>query len=155
MITTPHDVTTTSPLGHDEAMTLQAAELEITLEMLRTLTDEEWRTNVPDCPAWDLRTLYLHVLGACEGAAMPEMMHQMQAAMRRRRREGGPLEANLSAVQVADRSRSDRTRRRPWCRWPTAPNWRRRRSCRGSPRSRRAQWPSAVGCQRHSGADSG
>lgn len=104
MITTPHDVTTTSPFAHGDAMALQAAELDITLAMLRTFTDEEWRTTVPDCPAWDIRTLYLHVLGACEGAALGEMLHQMRAAMRRRRREGGPLEANLSAVQVADRA---------------------------------------------------
>lgn len=47
--------------------------------------------------------MYLHVLGACEGAAMREMAHQMRAATRRQKREGGLLEANLSAVQVADR----------------------------------------------------
>jgi hypothetical protein len=49
--------------------------------------------------------MYLHVLGACEGgASMREQAHQMRAAMRRRKAEGGPLEAALSAVQVDDRT---------------------------------------------------
>lgn len=98
------DLSTTRPLDHDEAMDLQAAELEVTLRLLRDLRPEEWATAVPDCPAWDVRTMYLHVLGACEGAGLREMGHQMVAAMRRRRRTGEPLEANLSAVQVEDRS---------------------------------------------------
>ncbi|HAP75735.1 MAG TPA: hypothetical protein DCR14_06595, partial [Acidimicrobiaceae bacterium] len=74
---------------HPTAMELQAAELAATLDLLRTLDDREWATKVPACPAWDVRQMYLHVLGACEGAAMREMMHQMTAAMRRRRKEGG------------------------------------------------------------------
>lgn len=91
-------------LGHAEAMRLQAAELDATLRLLRGLTDEQWRVTVPDCPAWDVRAMYLHVLGACEGAAMGEMVRQMASAMRRRRAHGGPLEANLSAVQVERRA---------------------------------------------------
>ncbi|MCU0259591.1 MAG: maleylpyruvate isomerase N-terminal domain-containing protein [Ilumatobacteraceae bacterium] len=98
------DVTSVEPLDHDEAMALHEAELAVTLRFLRTLSDDDWGTTVPDCPAWDVRQMYLHVLGACEGAAMGQMVHQMTAAMRRRRTEGGPLEANLSAVQVADRA---------------------------------------------------
>ena len=34
---------------------------------------------------------------------MREGMHQMRVARKRRKRQGGPLEANLSAVQVAER----------------------------------------------------
>ena len=103
MTTTGVDVSALRPLGHGEAMALQAAELAVTTELLRSLTDEDWVVNVPDCPEWDIRRMYLHVLGACEGAAFGQMVHQMFAAMRRQRREGGPLEANLSAVQVAER----------------------------------------------------
>ena len=98
------DLTTTGPLTRDEAMALQAAELDATLELLRSLTADEWHAPVPDCPGWDVRSMYLHVLGACEGAALPEMGRQMVAAMRRRRRDGGPLEASLSAVQIDARS---------------------------------------------------
>jgi uncharacterized protein (TIGR03083 family) len=98
------DLTATRALTHDEAMALQAAELDVTLRLLRELGPADWTTPVPDCPAWDVRTMYLHVLGACEGAGTRELVHQMSAAMRRRRRTGEPLEANLSAVQVADRA---------------------------------------------------
>ena len=46
--------------------------------------------------------MYLHVLGACAGSAsMREGMHQMRVARKRRKRHGGPLEANLSAIQVS------------------------------------------------------
>lgn len=98
---------TTAPsaaLSHERAMQLQADEFEITLRVLHGLDNEQWATNVPDCPEWDVRAMYLHVLGACEGAAVGEMVHQMRTAWFHRRREGGPLEANLSAVQVADRA---------------------------------------------------
>ena len=98
------DVTSAAPLTHADALALQAAELAVTVDLLRTLSAEEWATHVPDCPAWDVRAMYQHVLGACEGAAVREMAHQMRAAMRRQRKDGGPLEANLSAVQVADRA---------------------------------------------------
>ena len=48
--------------------------------------------------------MYQHVLGACEaGASMRENIHQLRRARAHRRRHGGPLEAALTAVQVADR----------------------------------------------------
>ncbi len=104
MITDSIDVSDRPPLGRDEAMGLQSAELDRTLELLRTLDAAEWATQT-ECPDWDVHHMYLHVLGACEaGASMRENLHQMQAAMRRRRRQGGPLEAALSSVQVRDRA---------------------------------------------------
>lgn len=107
MTTTDADavpVETVPPLGHDEAQDLFAAEVARTVELLRTLSAEQWAAPT-DCPAWDVRSMQLHVLGACEsGASMRELAHQMLAARRRQKGEGGPLEASLSAVQVADRS---------------------------------------------------
>lgn len=101
--TTVTDAATLTAFSHAEAMALQAAELEATVAMLGSLSAEAW-TAPTDCPAWDVREMYLHVLGACEGgASMREQAHQMRAAMRRRKAEGGPLEAALSAVQVDDR----------------------------------------------------
>lgn len=100
---TPTDVTTIPPIGHREAMHLQATELERALAMLRTLDGGQWaaRTN---CPDWDVRQMWLHVLGACEsGASIRENIHQMRAARKRRKRLGVPLEAGLSGVQVAER----------------------------------------------------
>jgi uncharacterized protein (TIGR03083 family) len=101
------DVSTIAPIGHDEAMTLQAAELARTGSALRCIADAEW--NLPtDCPAWDVCAMYRHVLGACEaGASLRENVHQLRRAHADRRREGGPLEAALSRVQVTERAALD------------------------------------------------
>jgi len=104
MTTTMTDVTTIEPLAHDEAMRLQAHELERTLALLRSLDDAEWGAPT-DCPAWDVRAMCQHVLGACEaGASMRENLHQMRLARAYRKQNGGPLEAALSAVQVRERT---------------------------------------------------
>ncbi len=98
------DVTTIEPLTHPEAMRRQALELERTLTLLRSLDDASW-TAATDCPAWDVRAMYQHVLGACEaGASIRENIHQLRAARAYRKRHGGPLEAALSAVQVRERA---------------------------------------------------
>ena len=99
----PIDVTNTAPLGHEEAMALLEVELDRTLEMLRTLDAADWSAQTA-CPDWDVHHMYLHVLGACEAAAsMRENVHQMRLARRHRARNGGPLEAGLSNVQVRER----------------------------------------------------
>jgi len=56
------DVTTALPLSHAEAMQLQAAELERTPELLRSLDAADWAAQT-ECPEWDVRRMYLHVLG--------------------------------------------------------------------------------------------
>ena len=90
-------------IDHSEAMDLQAAEFERALDMLRGLTPEQWSTQT-NCPDWDVRRMWLHVLGASEaGASMRENMHQMRLARKLRKREGVSLEEGLSATQVAER----------------------------------------------------
>ena len=64
MSTTALDVTSIEALTHPEAMRLQAGELERTLTLLRSLDETEWR-RATDCPDWDIRAMYQHVLGAC------------------------------------------------------------------------------------------
>src|SRR6202167_5360209 len=104
MTTTATDIATIEPLAHREAMRLQAQELECTLASLRSLDDASWSTPT-DCPAWDIRAMYQHVLGACEaGASLRENVRQLRRARAHRRQHGGPLEAALSAVQVRDRA---------------------------------------------------
>jgi len=104
MTTTTIDVRTIAALTHHEAMRLQANELERTIESLRSLEDAAWRAAT-DCPAWDVRAMYQHVLGACEaGASVRENLHQMRLARTYRKQHGGPLEAALSAVQVDERA---------------------------------------------------
>jgi uncharacterized protein (TIGR03083 family) len=103
MNTTTIDVSTVEPLSHLEAMGLQAAEMDRTLDLLRSLDPGDWTTQTP-CPDWDVRQMYLHVLGACEaGASTTETIHQMRAGMKHRKTNGGPLEAGLSNVQVRER----------------------------------------------------
>lgn len=92
--------TLAAPLDHPQAMALQHDELQRLIALLSSLRDDEWSLPT-ECPAWDVRRLSLHVLGACEaGASTVEMMRQMRRAFFRRRREGGPLEAAISATQV-------------------------------------------------------
>lgn len=97
------DTDTIAPLTHAEAMQLQGEELDRTLALLASLDEEGWAAPT-DCPEWDVRRMYLHVLGACEaGARMRENVHQLRLARARRKRLGGPLEAALSGVQVLER----------------------------------------------------
>lgn len=98
------DVATFSPLTHDEALRLQKVELDRAVAMLDSLDAKAWAAQT-DCPDWDVRRMYLHVLGACEaGASTVEGVRQLGKAVLRRRRSGGPLEAALSSVQVRDRT---------------------------------------------------
>jgi len=101
MITT--DVSTIPSIDHNEAMDLQATELDRAIALLRSLDSENWSSQTV-CPDWDVRRMWLHVLGACEaGASMRENTHQMLAARKRRKDLGVSLEAGLSGVQVAER----------------------------------------------------
>jgi uncharacterized protein (TIGR03083 family) len=97
------DVGTIPAIDHAEAMDLQATELERALDLLRGLSPEQW-TAQTNCPDWDVRRMWLHVLGACEaGASMRENMHQMRLGRKRRKDDGVSLEEGLSATQVAER----------------------------------------------------
>lgn len=98
------DVSTIRPLGHDEAQDRFVAEVGRTMELLRSLTPDEWGMQT-DCPAWDVRQMYLHVLGAHEsGASTRELVHQLRASSRHRRVHAGPPHAALSYIQVAERA---------------------------------------------------
>src|ERR1035437_10940424 len=73
------EISTIEPLTHHVAMRLQAEELELTLASLRSLDDAEW-SAATDCPDWDIRAMYQHVLGACEaGASLRENIHQLRS----------------------------------------------------------------------------
>jgi uncharacterized protein (TIGR03083 family) len=99
----PVDVADIPQLTHDEAMRLYARELRRGLDLISTLGPEDW-TRQTDCPDWDVRELYLHVVGAMEsGASRRELAHQFRVALLRRRTTGESLEAALSATQVEER----------------------------------------------------
>jgi uncharacterized protein (TIGR03083 family) len=102
--TTAIDVTGVQPFSHEEAMALQELELDRALVFLRSLDEAGWNART-DCPDWDVRAIYQHVLGACEaGASVRENLHQLRRARAHRRKHGGPLEAALSATQVRERA---------------------------------------------------
>ena len=97
------EVAKIEPIEHREAMALQAVELERALTMLKSLDDSQWATQT-GCPDWDVRQMWLHVLGACEaGASMRENVHQMRMARKRRKELDVSLEAGLSGTQVEER----------------------------------------------------
>ncbi len=97
------DVTSIPAIDHQVAMEHQATELERAQELLRTLEPEQWSTQTA-CPDWDVRRMWLHVLGACEaGASMRENAHQMLAGRKHRKDRGVSIEEGLSAVQVSER----------------------------------------------------
>jgi uncharacterized protein (TIGR03083 family) len=97
------DISTIPSIEHGEAMDLQAAEFERALGLLRSLDPADWSVQT-DCPDWDVRQMWLHVLGASEaGASIRENIRQMRLARKRCKQSGEPLEAGLSAVQVAER----------------------------------------------------
>lgn len=101
--TSTTDVSDARPFDHRTAMDLQATELDRTLDLLRTLSPDDWTARTA-CPDWDVRDMYLHVSGACQaGASMRENMHQMRLARKHRKQHGGPLEAALSNVQIRER----------------------------------------------------
>jgi len=98
------DVTTIEPIGHREAMRLQATEFDRAIALLRSLDSDDWSIQTV-CPDWDVRRMWLHVLGASEaGASVRENVHQLRAARKRQKDLGVALEAGLSGVQVDERN---------------------------------------------------
>jgi uncharacterized protein (TIGR03083 family) len=97
------DASALAPFDHREGMALFSAELQRNLDLMRSLSDRDWATQT-ECPDWDVRRMYLHVLGACEsGASIRELLHQLRRARAFQKAHGGPQEAALSATQVAER----------------------------------------------------
>jgi uncharacterized protein (TIGR03083 family) len=90
-----------------EAWSLARAEYRRMLEFVRTLGDDDW-TCPTDCPAWDVRGMLGHLVGAAEGFASPaELFHQYRVGLLLLRR--GQVDGHLpvdgaNAVQVRDRA---------------------------------------------------
>ena len=101
MNTTLTRVRDIAPLTRSEAMTLAADELDRFLDLLRSLTPDEWRRST-ECPPWDVRTMATHVLGATEShSSVRETVHQTRAY---RKAKSGPMIDAMTALQVRDRA---------------------------------------------------
>jgi len=97
---TPTAVDAIAPVGHREAMALAATEYGRFGDLLHGLGPDDWATAT-DCPAWDVRSMVAHVVGAMAGnASIRENLRQLRLA----RKGDGPVVDELSALQVADRA---------------------------------------------------
>lgn len=93
------------PVDHQTWMGLAATEYARLLDLLGGLDPAEWERQT-DCPAWDVRAMVAHLVGAAEAnARVREMVRQ--AAVGRRRFPRPMLVDSMTSLQVADRE--DRT----------------------------------------------
>ncbi|MFF4778918.1 maleylpyruvate isomerase family mycothiol-dependent enzyme [Microtetraspora fusca] len=89
-------------LDRTQAASLAAAENERFVDLVRSLDTGDW-TRQTDCPAWDVRAMVAHVLGAMESIVSPrELVHQLRAGGRAA--GGRPLVDGMTEVQVAERA---------------------------------------------------
>jgi uncharacterized protein (TIGR03083 family) len=89
-------------LGRSEAARIAATENERFARLVSSLATEDW-TKPTDCPAWDVRALVSHVLGAMEGnVSFPQFLHQLRAG--KKAAGDRPLVDGMTEVQVRERS---------------------------------------------------
>lgn len=96
-----------APLGDAEIWPLARAEYLRMVALLRSLDDREW-PRPTDCPAWTVREMLGHLVGASEGFSNPlEFLHQYRAGrrlIREGRTDGKQPVDGANAVQVAERA---------------------------------------------------
>ena len=90
-----------APLRHDEWMDLAAREYERLGRLLSSLDDADWRRPT-DCPAWDVRAMVAHLVGAAQATADPRRAAR-QAWTGRRLLPGTMMVDQMNAAQVRDR----------------------------------------------------
>ncbi|XVQ82010.1 maleylpyruvate isomerase family mycothiol-dependent enzyme [Microbispora siamensis] len=89
-------------LGRSQAAMLAEAENERFADLVRSLDGDDW-TGQTDCPAWDVRAVVAHVLGAMESpVSLREFVHQVRAGGRAA--GDRPLVDGITEVQVAERA---------------------------------------------------
>lgn len=102
MNTTDHPHTETEPrrprMDREMAMRLAETEYERFLDLLRSLSPDEWKKPT-DCPAWDVRAMAGHTTGmALMATGLKETLRQTLVS---KRRGGLPLDS-LTALQVEE-----------------------------------------------------
>jgi uncharacterized protein (TIGR03083 family) len=73
------------------------------LELLRSLTAEEWATPTC-CDGWDVKAMCLHVLGAAESASKRELLHQFGAGTKLARQLGRVQIDGVNELQIRERA---------------------------------------------------
>lgn len=85
-------------MDRDVAMRLARTEYERFLDLLRSLSEDDW-TRATDCPGWDVRAMAGHTTGmALMATGLKETLRQSLVS---KRRGGVPLDA-LTALQVQE-----------------------------------------------------
>jgi uncharacterized protein (TIGR03083 family) len=101
------DVDELAPLGDAEIWRLARAEYLRMLALLQSLDDQDW-PRPTDCPAWTVRDMLGHLVGAAEGFSNPlTLLHQYRAGARLIREggtDGKQAVDGANAVQVAERA---------------------------------------------------
>jgi uncharacterized protein (TIGR03083 family) len=99
------DVSTITPIDHDEAMWITEVEFERMLEALRDLGPDDWARPTVNT-GWDVRAVTLHLLGAAEAnASFRENAHQMRAGKRLFKEIGGfHWVDGVNEIQIRERA---------------------------------------------------
>ena len=93
-----HDI---APWSRPETMDLAGGEYDRFLDLLRSLTPDEWRRPT-ECEGWDVRAMASAVLAEAEShASLREMTHQMRAY---RKAKSRPMIDAMTTLQVRDRA---------------------------------------------------
>jgi len=94
------DVEQIAPIDHGRWMELAAVEYRRLTELFAALEPDDWGQQT-DCPAWTVKDMAGHLLGAAEAnASMVENARQMRRGMAAAKRTGRVLADGLSEVQV-------------------------------------------------------
>jgi uncharacterized protein (TIGR03083 family) len=94
------DVDGIRPLARPEALAVAGQEYERYLDLLRSLSDRDWRCET-ECPPWTVQDMAAHVLGQTESiGSIREAAHQQRAAAR----EGGFRLDRVNAIQIRERA---------------------------------------------------
>ena len=89
-------------ITHREWAVLGVTEYERVIDLLRSLTPDEWAAPTA-CPPWDVRAMAGHMLGMAEGQArVREFVRMARAASATVKRDGGAWIDALTDLQVRE-----------------------------------------------------
>jgi uncharacterized protein (TIGR03083 family) len=96
----PVDITSVSPIGHREAVTLAATEFQRVIDLLHSLDPDDWGRQTA-CQSWDVRAMAGHMLGMAEAqASLRQFVHDYRAGVSF---EGAWIDG-VTACQVRERA---------------------------------------------------
>jgi uncharacterized protein (TIGR03083 family) len=102
MTTTTIPIESVRAIDRREAAAIAVVENQRFVDLVRSLRGDDW-AKPTDCPAWDVRALVSHVLGAMDAnASFREFAHQGRAG--KKAAGNGPFIDGMTSVQVRERA---------------------------------------------------